>query len=460
MADKQTFKMTDGRIGPMMIAFILPLIGSSIFQQLYNTADFFFVGNFLGKTAAAAVGASSSLVVCSIGLFSGISLGTGVVIAQAIGAGKEEKADRALHSSFVFGLIGGLLLMVLGMLFAPAVLRFLDTPEQVMPEAVRYIRIYFLSLPASILYNMGSGALRAWGDSKTPFRILVICGLVNILGDFVFICILPFGIAGVAIATIVCQWLSLLMIWHCLVHGNKTIQFSFRKLSVDGQILKSILHIGLPSGIQTIVISLSNVIIQYYINGLGETAVAAFATYYKVENFIYLPIMAFGQAATTFSGQNTGAGQFERIRKGTGLAAGMGVIVTACIAGVMLLFPETVFGFFIKDQEVVSETMKIAMVSFPFYWLYPIMEVTGGALRGMGYAVSSMIIILISLCGTRILLLNIFNRQFGSLSAIASVYPITWALAAGCFLVLFLIVMKRKRNSQKQDDNAFEAVMG
>ena len=460
MTDKQTLNMTNGRIGPMMIAFILPLIGSSIFQQLYNTADFFFVGNFLGKTAAAAVGASSSLVVCSIGLFSGISLGTGVVIAQAIGAGKEEKAEKALYSSFVFGIIGGFLLMILGMIFAPAILRILDTPEQVIPDAVRYIRIYFLSLPASILYNMGSSALRAWGDSKTPFRILVICGLVNILGDFVFICILPLGIAGVAIATIVCQWLSLLMVLHCLVCGDKTIQFSFDKLSVDGQILKSVLHIGLPSGIQTIVISLSNVIIQYYINGLGETAVAAFATYYKVENFIYLPIMAFGQAATTFSGQNTGAGQFGRIQKGTGLAACMGVVVTACIVGVMLLFPETVFGFFIKDEEVVLDTMKIAMVSFPFYWLYPIMEVTGGALRGMGYAVSSMVIILISLCGTRILLLNIFNRQFGSLSAIASVYPITWALAAGCFLVLFLIVMKRKRNSQKQDDNAFEAVMG
>lgn len=459
MTDKQTLNMTDGRIGPMMIAFILPLIGSSIFQQLYNTADFFFVGNFLGKTAAAAVGASSSLVVCSIGLFSGISLGTGVVIAQAMGAGKTEKAEKALQSSFVFGIIGGFLLMILGMVFAPAILRLLDTPEQVIPEAVRYIRIYFLSLPASILYNMGASALRACGDSKTPFRILVICGLVNIVGDFLFICILPLGVAGVAIATIVCQWLSLLIVLYCLVCGERYIKFSFGKLSVDGQILKSVLHIGLPSGIQTIVISLSNVIIQYYINGVGETAVAAFATYYKVENFIYLPIMAFGQAATTFSGQNTGAGQFGRIQKGTGLAAGMGVIVTACIAGVMLMFPETVFGFFIKDEDVVLDTMKIAMVSFPFYWLYPIMEVTGGALRGMGYAVSSMVIILISLCGTRILLLNIFNRQFGSLSAIASVYPITWALAAGCFLILFLVVMKRKRNAQKQGENAFEAVV-
>ena len=459
MADNETAKMTDGRIGPMLIAFILPLIGSSIFQQLYNTADFFFVGNFLGKTAAAAVGASSSLVVCSIGLFSGISLGTRVVIAQAVGAGKEEKADSALHSSFVFGIIGGFLLMILGMIFAPAILRLLNTPTQVIPEAVRYIRIYFLSLPASILYNMSASALRACGDSKTPFRILVICGLVNICGDFVFICILPLGIAGVAIATIVCQWLSLLMVLRCLMGGDKAIRFSVRKLSADRQILKAVLHIGLPSGIQTIVISLSNVIIQYYINGLGEAAVAAFATYYKVENFIYLPIMAFGQAATTFSGQNTGAGRFGRIRKGTALAAGMGVIVTVCIAGVMLMIPEIVFGFFIKDEEVVSETMKIAMVSFPLYWLYPILEVTGGALRGMGYAVSSMVIILISLCGTRILLLNILNRQFGSLSAIASVYPITWALAAGSFLILFWIVMKRKRNSPKRDEDILEAAI-
>lgn len=443
MSKNKNASMTEGNIGRTMIAFILPLIGSSIFQQLYNTADFFFVGNFLGKTSAAAVGASSSLVVCSIGLFSGISVGTGVVVAQAIGAGKNEQADKAMHSSLIFGLIGGLILMLLGIAFAPAVLRLLDTPENVIPEAVLYIRIYFLSLPASVLYNMGAGTLRACGDSKMPFKILVICGLVNVLGDILFIRIIPLGVAGVAIATIICQWLSLIMVMGCLIQDGRPVRFSIKKLSVDMKMLKAVLHIGLPSGIQTIVISFSNVMVQYYINGFGETAVAAFATYYKVENFIYLPIMAFGQAATTFSGQNTGAGQFKRIRRGTGIAVVMGVAVTLCIAGAILMFPEMVFGWFMKDGDVVADTMKIALVSFPFYWIYPIMEVTGGALRGMGYSVSSMIIILANLCGIRIALLAVFS-SFGSLQAIASVYPITWALASGCFLILFFAMIKNE----------------
>ncbi len=441
MSKNKTISMTEGNIGRTMIAFILPLIGSSIFQQLYNTADFFFVGNFLGKTAAAAVGASSSLVVCSIGLFSGISIGTGVVVAQAIGAGKEGQADKAMHSSLLFGLIGGMILMLFGIVFAPAVLRLLDTPENVIPEAVLYIRIYLLSLPASILYNMGAGALRACGDSKTPFKILVICGLENILGDILFILIIPFDVAGVAIATIICQWLSLVMVMGCLLQDGRPVRFRVKKLSIDKRILKAVLRIGLPSGIQTIVISFSNVMVQYYINGFGETAVAAFATYYKVENFIYLPIMAFGQAATTFSGQNTGAGQFKRIRRGTGIAAIMGVGVTICISGAILMFPETVFGWFMKDSDVVADTLKIALISFPFYWIYPIMEVTGGALRGMGYSISSMVIILANLCGIRIALLAVFSG-FGRLQAIAAVYPITWALAAGCFLILFFVITK------------------
>ncbi|NCD03301.1 MAG: MATE family efflux transporter [Clostridia bacterium] len=449
MSTNKTIKMTEGSIGKTMLRFILPLIGTSIFQQLYNTTDFLFVGNLLGKTSAAAVGASSTLVTCCIGLFSGIAVGTSVVIAQSIGAGEPDKADKALHSSMVFGIIGGLVLMIFGILFTPSILGLLHTPETVMEQAVLYIRIYFLSLPASILYNMGGGALRACGDSQTPFRILVVCGFINVIGDFLFIQIIPLGVAGVAIATIISQWLSLGMILICLRQDGRPIRLSRKKLTMDREIVKRVLRIGLPSGIQTIVITFSNVMVQYYINGFGETAVAAFATYYKVENFIYLLIMAFGQAATTFSGQNTGAGQFLRIKKGTGMAAGMGAGVTLCIAGAILLFPELVFGWFMKDSDVVASTMTIAMVSFPFYWIYPIMEVTGGALRGMGYSISSMVIILASLCGIRIGLLAVFNRSFHSLSAIAAVYPITWAVAAVSFVILFLIIMRRKNERNR-----------
>lgn len=436
--------MTEGPIARNMFLFILPLVGSSIFQQLYNTTDFLFVSNLLGKTAAAAVGASSTLVTCTIGLFSGIAVGTGVVISQAIGKGLAQRADQALHTSLFFGLVGGLVLMLIGILFAPDILKLLDTPGAILSDATLYIRIYFLSIPANIVYNMCAGALRACGDSQTPFRILALFGFANVLGDTLLIAVLPLGIAGAGIATILCQWSSLLAIVLVLHRAGRPIQLAWKKLHWDGSLMAQILRVGLPSGIQTVVITFSNVMVQYYINGFGETAVAAFATYYKVENFIYLPIMAFGQAATTFSGQNTGAGKYTRIRKGTAVAAGIGVLSTICIAGAILLFAQIVFGWFMKDSDVRAAAILIASISFPFYWIYPIMEVTGGSLRGMGYSISSMAIILLNLCVARIALLAVFSRKFRDLRVIASVYPITWAMAAICFVVLFLFVIWKK----------------
>ena len=448
---RQGISMTEGRIVRTLILFILPLIGSSIFQQLYNTADFFFVGNWLGKTSAAAVGASSSLITCIIGVFTGIALGTNVVIAQAIGAGKN--VDRTLSSSFLFGIAGGIVLMLVGVCFAPGILGILNTPENVMNEAVLYIRIYFLSVPASILYNICSGSLRACGDSKTPFHILVVCGIVNVLGDIFLIRVIPLGIKGVALATIISQWLSLLLIIRSLLKEGRAVRLSFQSMTMDWRILGKILRIGLPSGIQSMVVTLSNVIIQYYINGFGETTVAAFATYYRTESFVYLPIMAFGQAVTTFSGQNTGAAQYKRLAKGTGIAAAMGMAVTFCTAGCILTFPETVFGLFIKDSSVVNETIMIAMVSFPFYWLYAILEVIGGSLRGMGYSLSSMVIILVNLCAFRIGLLSYFDTHVHSLRAIASVYPITWSMAVVSFLVLFGLVILKKIKQKEYEKN-------
>ncbi len=451
---KRHLDMTEGNMGKTLIFFMLPLIGSSIFQQLYNTADFLFVGNILGKTAAAAVGASSTLIFCTIGLFSGISVGTSVVISQAVGARQQEKTERALHSSVLFGLTVGTVMMLAAIGVAPAVLRLLNTPESIMSGAVLYMRIYFLSMPMSIVYNMGAGALRACGDSQTPFRILVFCGLVNVAADAVFIIVIPMGVAGVAIATVAAQALSAFLVIGCLQKAPEEKekealipQFSWKKLSMDFEVMKEILRIGLPSGIQSIVITFSNVMVQYYINGFGETAIAAFATYYRAENLIYLPIMAFGQAATTFAGQNAGAGKFKRLRSGIIRIAAAGAAITVCIAALLLAFSETVFGWFINDADVVKTTILIASVSFPFYWIYPIMESLSGALRGMGYSVVSMAIILINLCGIRILLLAVFSATIHTIQALASVYPITWALAAGCFIVVFMIVMRKKCRS-------------
>ncbi len=440
----KTIDMTSGPLIKPLMGFILPLIGSSIFQQLYNTADFLFVGNLLGRTSAAAVGASSTLITCTIGLFSGISVGTSVVAAQAIGAKDNDRADKALHSSVSFGVVGGLIIMLLGILFAPAILRVLRTPEEVMPEAVEYIRIYLISLPMLIFYNMASGGMRAYGDSKTPFRILVICGFLNIAMDALFIVVIPFGVAGVAIATTITQSLSAVLTGWFSSRPERTIRLSARKLGFDFPIMGSVLRIGLPTGIQTVIITFSNVMVQYYINEFGETAVAAFATYYKVENFIYLPIMAFGQAATTFAGQNTGAKQFLRIRKGTTAIAGIGSVTVLCLALIILAFPRTIFTWFIKDQDVVTCALSIAFVSYPFYWVYPILEVFGSSIRGMGHSIASMIIIILNLCVIRVGLLAIFSSTIHTVRSLGAAYPITWAGAAVCFVIFFFVSIKPK----------------
>ncbi len=444
----KSIDMTRGPIVGPLIRFILPLVGSSIFQQLYNTVDFLFVGNFLNKTSAAAVGASATLITCTIGLFSGISVGTSVTAAQAIGAGDRTKAEKALHSSVTFGLLGGLLLMTLGILFAPALLRLLRTPETVIPQAVTYIRIYLISVPMLIFYNMVSGGMRAYGDSRSPFLVMVACGLLNVLLDALFIVWIPLGVAGVAIATAITQTLSALLVAFLASRKGNVLRLSARKLGIDFPVLGKVLRIGLPTGIQTVIITFSNVMVQYYINDFGETAVAAFATYYKVENFIYLPIMAFGQASTTFAGQNTGAGQYRRILRGTVITALIGAAVVGCLVIVFVSFPRTIVSWFMKDGDVVTNTLKIALVSFPFYSVYPVLEVTGGALRGMGKAIGSMIVIIANLCVLRISLLAVFSATVHTIQSLAAVYPITWAGAAVCFVIFFAIVIRKKLKTE------------
>ena len=443
---KRTIDMTSGPLLKPLLLFILPLIGSGIFQQLYNTVDFIFIGNLLNKTAAAAVGAGSTLTFCFIGLFSGIAAGTTVVIANAFGAGNKEKVDKALHTSVAFSLWGGCAIMVTGLLLAPTILTLLNTPEAAIPEAVVYFRIYMLSIPAMILYNTCSGALRAVGDSKTPFRILVLCGFVNVAMDAIFLIVVPWGVAGVAFATLISQGLSAVLILLTLRRKGKTL-FMER---IDGAVLKNILRIGLPSGIQTILITVSNIVIQYHINGLGETAVAAFATYYRLENFLYLPILAFGQAATTFVGQNTGAGEYGRVRRGSHFVALFCVLITVVFAAGIMLFPETVFGWFMKDQSVVADAMIIGAVAFPFYWLNTFIEVYGGSVRGMGYGLTPMIIVIINLCLLRIVLLSVFDAVYHSLEAIASVYPISWGATSLCLIVAFAVVLRREMKKHRQ----------
>lgn len=446
---KKVNSMTEGNILKSIIFFALPLLGGSLIQQLYNTADMIFVGNFVSKQAAAAVGASSLLFTCLIGLLTGVSVGVGIVVSQKVGAQDIKAANRTAHTAISFGVASGIILTLIGLIFAKKLLTIMNTPKEIMEESVIYLKIYFLSMIPMILYNMGSGIIRSSGNSKTPFYILVAGGILNIIANTIFVVLFKMGVAGVAIATLISQSVTAILVMLYLFRASFLIKLEIKLLKIDFSILKNVLYYGLPAGVQSMVITFSNIVVQYYINGYGGDAVAAYATYFKLENFIWMPIVAIGQAVTTFSGQNTGAKNYKRIKKGTIIAALLSSGMAVSIAIIILLAPATFFRIFIKDIGVINLGIKIVYTTFPFYWLYSILETTGGSVRGMGYSITSMGIIIGVLCVLRIILLTIISKLNLDFQGVAFVYPITWFVTAFLFSIAFIKYVNRGIRNNK-----------
>lgn len=433
----KTNDLTHGSIGKGYILFAIPLFLGSLFQQLYNTVDMLFVGNVLGKNAAAAVGASSILVTCLINLFTGVAVGAGIVISQLFGARKEQEMKEAVWIAVLAGIAGGLCLTVIGVTCSQAVLVKLHTPEAIIPDAVLYVQIYFLSAVPMVLYNMCSGILRAQGDSRTPFHALAAGGIVNVIMDAVFLIVLGWDVAGVAVATLFSQSMTAIFL---LVHMLRHKVLTRQRLRWD--LLGKIISVGVPVGIQSMILTLSNVVVQYHINGFGENVIAAFAVYFKAENLLCLPIIAFGQAMVTFTGQNYGAGRYDRIRKGILMCNGISAMVLVVLSWSALAAGKWILGAFCPDQAVIAEGLRIIGVTFPVYFIYSLFEVTGGVVRGIGKSVPSMIIVIVNLCLIRILLLEIVDRTVHSVEAVAALYPVTWLLATVSFVIYYLHVRK------------------
>lgn len=438
---KAEHSLTEGSIVKGFILFALPLFLGSLFQQLYGTVDLIFVGNYMGKTEAAAVGASSILVTCLIGLFTGISVGAGVITAQYWGAKEEQKVRTSMENAIFLAITGGILLMIAGQLLAAWALRALQTPESILAEALVYIRIYLLAIMSMIIYNMCAGILRAKGDSRTPFVVLAAGGFLNVLMDWMFIALLGWGVAGAAMATVVSQTFTAV---YLLVHIFKKEQLLKQRWKIERKMSGKIIKIGVPLGIQSMILTLSNLVVQYYINGFGEDAVAAFTVYFRVESMLYLPIVAFGQSIVTFAGQNYGAGNYDRIKKGAISCNTLSAIIIGVLSAVLLSFGRPVLGIFCKDESVIRLGLQIIGVSFPFYFVYAIMEVTGGLVRGMGKTIQSMVIVIATLCVCRIVLLKVFVEQFHSLKMVAAVYPVTWILAMSAFILCFVSVCRKQ----------------
>ena len=429
---KETRDLTQGKIMTQLLLFAIPLFGSSLIQQLYNTVDLMFVGKLLGKEAAAAVGASSLMVTCLLGLFTGLSVGANVVTAKAFGAKKKNELSHIIHTTAGISLIGSLGLLVIGWFLAPVFLQWMNTPREILKLAVLYIRIYFLSLPFIICYNMGAGVLRAMGDSKTPMVYQLIGGVVNVIGNTFFIVVIDMGVAGIALSTLFSQGIPAILVIRQMCMADELYRLKFKKIRCERSIVKEILTIGIPAAVQAMVITLSNLIVQSQINSLGVESIAAFTAYFKIENFIYLPILAIGQAISTFVGQNVGAGKLSRMKKGIRYAILFGVGMTMLISAGILGVAKPIYGLFANDGTVIKLGIDIAKVTFPFYFIYVFLEVFASSLRGTGKSIPPMVIILLNMCGVRLVLLMMIMHQFHSATAVALIYPVTWGTTSLC----------------------------
>lgn len=426
----KTQMMTEGNIIREIIVFSIPLLIGNLFQQLYNTVDSIVVGNFIGKEALAAVGSRNSLINLIVGLFVGISTGASVVISQYYGAKNKENIHKAVHTAMAVTLIGGVILIALGVLLSPTILQLMGTPEEVMKESVVYLRIFFWGSLFSAIYNMGAGILRGVGDSRRPLYFLCISSVVNIVLDLLFVVVFHMGVAGVAYATITAQGVSALLVLLTLTRDDDIYKLTWKDIKIHGRLLRQILTMGIPSGLQSAIISFSNVIVQSNINAFGADAIAGFSSYIKIDGFVMLPIMSFGMAAMTFTGQNLGAKKYDRVKKGAWktLLLSVGYTLTATV--LVLCFASQLLRIFSQDPVVNSYGRQVMYINMPAYILLAITQVLAGVFRGAGRSISAMVMMVSNMVGVRLLWIWIAGAIVPSFTTVMLGYGVSWATAA------------------------------
>ena len=426
--------MTQGAIWKKILLFSLPLLLGNVFQQLYNTVDSVIVGNYVGGDALAAVGTSGPIINLLVGLFMGIATGAGVVIARYFGAQDSEGVHDAVHTTLAATFIGGLFLTVVGVLLSPTVVRLVGVPENIMADSISYLRIYFGGIIAMMTYNMGAGILRAVGDSKTPLYFLIISSIVNIILDMVFVIALDMGVAGVAWATLIAQAVSATLTIMMLCRINASYRVSLRQIRIKMSYLKEIIRIGLPSGLQNAIISMSNIVVQSYINSFGSAAIAGYSTYGKVDAFALMPVMSLSMAITTFTSQNIGAQRYDRVRQGvkTGLCMTCGTAVV--LTSLVVVFARALLGIFTSDQQIIDYGLLTMTYQAPFYIILAVNNTLAGILRGAGKASVPSIIMAANMCGVRILWLSILMPIFNSIIVVYLAFSVTWLTTGLCLI--------------------------
>ena len=436
-----THLMTEGNILKEILLFSVPLILGNLLQQFYNTFDSIIVGKFVGANALAAVGSSGSMIFLIISFAQGAAVGAGVIVSQYLGGQNRNGVQKTVHTSIAIALFLGVVMSILGVLVSRPLLLWMDTPKEVLPESIVYLKIYFAGTIFTVLYNMVSGILNAVGNSKRSLIYLAIASITNIVLDIVLVALLRMGIAGAAFATVFSQFISCVFSMRFLLKTNESYQVSLKKIRFHKMVCIRIIKVGLPAGIQNTVIAISNVLVQASVNGFGATSMAGFGAYLKVDGFNILPVMSISMAVTTFTGQNFGAGKLDRVKKGMNKTLWIGIVYTVVTGALILLFADPIMRLFTDDPGVVAYGKQAMRYFCPFYWLLGFLHVMAGTVRGTGKTFQTMVVFLVSLCVCRVIWIWAVLRIDHKLSYVMTAYPVTWLIGA---VLIALYVWKGK----------------
>ena len=439
--------MCSGPIFIKIIVFAIPLILSGILQLLFNAADIIVVGRFAGSASLAAVGSTSALINLLVNVFIGLSVGANVMVARFYGAGQQRDLEETVHTAMVMAAAGGVILIAVGVVLAGPLLKLMGTPTDVLSLAVLYMEIFFVGMPANLVYNFGSAILRAVGDTKRPLYFLLIAGVVNVILNLFFVIALSMGVAGVALATVVSQCISACLIVRCLMKTDAGYRLDLRKLRVVRNKARSIVKIGLPAGLQGAIFSVSNVLIQSSVNSFGSVAMAGNTAAQNIEGFVYTSMNAVYQTALSFTSQNFGARQYVRMKKILVYCLMVTTMVGLIMGGGTVIFARQLLGIYSSDREVIGYGIRRLQIIGTTYFACGLMDCMVGGLRGMGYSVMPMIVSLTGACALRVVWIYTVFAMNRTLQTLYISYPVSWIITFGAHMVCYVIVLKKVKRT-------------
>ena len=435
--------MCNGTIMDKLVSFSLPLMLSGILQLMFNAVDVIVVGRFAGSQALAAVGSTTALINMFVNLFMGISLGTNVLAARFFAAGKDRQMSETVHTSIAFAAISGIVMVFVGIFFSKFALELMATPADVIEQSTLYMRIYFLGMPFFMLYNYGAAILRAVGDTKRPLIFLIISGVINAVLNMILVIVFHLSVAGVAIATVISQMISCILVLRCLYRSEGSYQFRFSKLMLKGCYLKQIFQVGVPAGIQSTVINFSNVLLQSSVNSFGSIAMAGYTAANNILGFLFVSVNSVTQACMSFTSQNYGVRKWKRMDKILVDCMILSMIVALVLGGGSYIFGSQILRIYTENEEVIRCGMEILSYTTLTYFLCGFMDLFPGAMRGMGFSAAPMMLSIVGTVGTRIVwIFGIFPR-YRSLSVLFISYPVSWILTIAMQVVCFFIVRRK-----------------